>query len=714
MHVRVALGWFYDTAYFAIALLTGLFFFALGIAVLVRRPDDEPALVFHWVMMAAASLVLTSPGRYTPILALGITLRFMYSVSFTALGALLLHFTLVFPRRTNAYVNRILGVLYILGGIASAVLATTFVYAVLDGTSRSAARYTNAYDVVDLYFVCTAALSLLVFINTYRTASLADRRTKLRWVFAGFLAGPLVVVLLFFAPKLVIGISVLSESWMLVFAGLSAVLFAVAIVRHHVLDVEFLVTRGTVYGLVLALLAVLYTTVVAVLAAAVGTTDTGSSVPPVVAAVLVVLLFTPVRARVQHFVDKRFFRVKYDFRKAQRSFVSDIMRGLDVGTIATLVVNRTDELIPVERIGFFSMTPSGAGLRLEAHHGFDLLERHAVAFSPEQISANLMLPVAREGTVEAGVEVGYGEPAVMDRWGMAVVFPMLSEREAILGFVVVGRKRSGARFSAEDIDLMRTVAVQAGLSVDRVRLQEQLLVQRAESQRLEELNALKSYFVSSVSHELKTPLTSIRMFAEILETAPDLPREKVTEYLGIIEGESSRLARLIDSVLDFAKIERGTKEYHFSEVRVNEVVDYVMRTMAYQFQMNKCAVETHLDSRIGTIHADPDALAEALINLLSNAIKYSHENKYVGVETTVVDNHVAVIVRDHGIGMSEEDRARAFDAFFRSGNTAARRAGGTGLGLTLVRHIMDAHNGRVTLDSTPGEGSTVTLYFPVG
>ncbi len=249
--------------------------------------------------------------------------------------------------------------------------------------------------------------------------------------------------------------------------------------------------------------------------------------------------------------------------------------------------------------------------------------------------------------------------------------------------------------------------------MERIYLQQDLLIQYAETQRLEELNKLKSYFVSSVSHDLQTPLTSIKMFAELLQTKTDISKNDKQEYLDIIQGESDRLSRLINNVLSFSRIERGAKEYHFSPVSLNSIVDNVLRTMQYQIEQNGFELEVQLPENEIIINIDADSIAEALTNLLDNAIKYSLGKKNITLTMFQEQDCVVIQVKDNGIGISEKDQKKIYSAFFRSGDKKIQTLGGAGLGLTQVQHIAEAHNGRVTVKSKPGSGSTFSLFLPL-
>lgn len=227
-----------------------------------------------------------------------------------------------------------------------------------------------------------------------------------------------------------------------------------------------------------------------------------------------------------------------------------------------------------------------------------------------------------------------------------------------------------------------------------------------------ELIRLKSDFVSNVSHELRTPLALIRMFAETLEMGRIRSDEKKMEYYSTIVKESERLTRLVNNILDFSRMEAGKKQYNFTETDINSVVDGVVNTYSYHLQNHGIEPVVRLAEGLPVIKADSEAVTEAVINLIDNAIKYSKDEKFLRVETKIVKAGIAVEIEDHGTGIAAEHQKKIFDTFYRVSAGLVHTTKGSGLGLSLVKHIMDAHSGKVELDSTVGKGSTFRLVFP--
>jgi signal transduction histidine kinase len=226
------------------------------------------------------------------------------------------------------------------------------------------------------------------------------------------------------------------------------------------------------------------------------------------------------------------------------------------------------------------------------------------------------------------------------------------------------------------------------------------------------ISRLKTDFVSSVSHDLRTPLTSIRMFTETLLLGRVQSREEEKECLEIIAHEAERLSRLTERILDFARMEAGRKPYNLVPTRLTDVIDHALAATRPLVQEQGFEVAVEVAPDLPAVPADPDALVEALINLLTNAIKYSPEDKHITLTARRAGAGVAIAVADRGIGIAKGEHARIFETFYRVDCRRTTEVDGSGIGLSLVKHIVDAHGGKIDVDSSPGRGSVFTIHLP--
>ncbi len=224
---------------------------------------------------------------------------------------------------------------------------------------------------------------------------------------------------------------------------------------------------------------------------------------------------------------------------------------------------------------------------------------------------------------------------------------------------------------------------------------------------------LKSNFVASVSHDLKTPLALIQLFAETLELGRVRNTERAVEYYRIINGEARKLTRLIENILDFSKMEAGLRPFRTAPADVGQLTLHVLGQMESQLTQSQFKVTTRVAPGLPRVLVDADAVEQAIENLLGNAMKYSGESRDIAVDVREQHGHVAVGVTDRGIGIPRREQKRIFRKFYRVESELGGGPQGCGLGLAIVDHTMRGHGGFVRVDSAPHRGSTFTLYFPV-
>jgi len=223
----------------------------------------------------------------------------------------------------------------------------------------------------------------------------------------------------------------------------------------------------------------------------------------------------------------------------------------------------------------------------------------------------------------------------------------------------------------------------------------------------------KANFVANVSHELKTPLSLLSLFSEILELGRVKNEEKRMEYYRVMRHESRRLNKVIDNILDFSKIEAGRKTYNLADSDMAEVIESVLSSYRYQIVNSGFEIETNIQPDLPPVSIDREAMAQAISNLLDNAIKYSREVKLLSITTDQRGSDLSVEIADRGIGIPRPEQVKIFEKFYRVGNGLVHDVKGSGLGLSLVKHIIEAHQGTISVESDVGKGSRFTILLPL-
>jgi len=362
---------------------------------------------------------------------------------------------------------------------------------------------------------------------------------------------------------------------------------------------------------------------------------------------------------------------------------------------------------PLERVAVKLVAILRARLRVDAA-GVVLDDGHVVA------GADRVDPCSVAAYVFAhGEPVFVVDAATASRARRVVAVPLISIGETV-GVLAVERLGD---FSREERDALVGMGAAIGIALDNARLaaRQRRFAEELEQQigeataRLAEMDRLKSGFVALASHELRTPLTALQGFSELLATRPFAPAE-VRRLAEIMRGEIERLGRIVSDFLDLARLERGLAPSLRRAVLdpaplIAAAVDLFRRTRTSH------RLELHVDGSLPRIDADADALDRVLKNLISNALKYSPPGSCVRVRARSADGIVAVDVEDEGPGIPAAERARIFEPYYRVSDTAALGPG-TGLGLSVVKSLVEAHGGSVRADAAPGAGTRMTVILP--
>ena len=259
----------------------------------------------------------------------------------------------------------------------------------------------------------------------------------------------------------------------------------------------------------------------------------------------------------------------------------------------------------------------------------------------------------------------------------------------------------------------KMVYIWAGLLAIAVMVAAGLLSARVVGKQMK-INRLKNDFIATVSHELKTPLASMRVLVDTLLEGNYRNQQQVTEYLELVSKENERLTGLIDNFLTFSRMERNKQAFAMARTNPAAIARDAAEAVKTKFSKGKCSFEVNIQDDLPDVPADRDAMVTVLVNLLDNAYKYSYDDKRIELSVSSEDNSVCFCVSDNGAGMSRRSVKKIFKRFYQVDRSLARHAEGCGLGLSIAKFIVDAHKGSITVSSKPGEGSIFTVKLPAG
>ena len=227
-----------------------------------------------------------------------------------------------------------------------------------------------------------------------------------------------------------------------------------------------------------------------------------------------------------------------------------------------------------------------------------------------------------------------------------------------------------------------------------------------------EIQKIKSDFVSSVSHEFKTPLTSIKTLIERLQDGKVKNPAKMDEYFSMISQGTDKLIRLVKNILDSSKIDEGKIEYDFIETDIGIFAVKLIEDFKKDAAQKKTNIQSHIQNNIPSVSIDRDTMTQAFLNLLDNAVKFSPDRKKIDVEVRGKSHHVVLAIKDQGIGIYPDETEKIFEKFYQGKNFPKQSSTGTGLGLALVKHIVEDHGGKISVESQVGKGSTFSMILP--
>lgn len=697
--VEVTMVPFYPSARFlVVTFCVGFVIWLIGVFVIVYRSGSSAAPILHWALIVFAVSIMLTWGRVDSSSLLPFIARGLFFACYTLIGSLFFIFSINYPKERKDVTSRYAFLVFLPAIILIAGQTYYHLQAISFTSVQAFVAFQYWFDAFNVFLFVMVGATIYSLISSYTSTIAAEDKRRLEWILWGFCVSPIPFLLLVKLPQL-FGISsgLIPEEFTTIFFLLIPFSFTVSLVKYNILDIQLVINRSIAYAALTVFTGVVYTLAVLLVATSF---DREQKFKEYFFIAIIIFLtgivLNPVRRRLQIILDEALFPARVNFRKSIVEAREKLSKCITQEDAFNALYESIIKTIPLERLCCYAYASGKLVLKASTN---DTSER-VILIDEEK--------VINQENYESINDFEYLKTAT----GCSLHFPIVGESKTLLGILGAIPAKTIGRLSKEEIDLTTALCSDAGETMDRLLLQEKMIIQIKEKERFEELSNLKSYFVSSVSHELRTPLTSIRMFTELLDSGKNLSLKQRKEYLNIISGESERLSRLVNDVLDFAKIERGEKEYRFEPVNLPDVIRKAVHIMQYQFTKQKGILKASIAKNIPVFYGDADALEEALINLLSNGLKYSGKKIFVQVAAKRLKDKIMLQVIDRGVGIPETELDNIFEKFYRI-RSSQRQSGGAGLGLALVKHIVEAHGGTITVKSIVGKGSTFTILLPI-
>jgi signal transduction histidine kinase len=698
---------FFDPTTALVDLVIAVFSWGVAIAALLYRKKDRLVRIFFWVCVSFGLSVAVQGDTYVLGKSWATLIPGLGYILFTGLGpALLLHFFLLFPDRSRP---RRLFVLYLPTVIAVTFFAGLLIYAFTKPSLEGFRLFDETYDVFRIYQIAYLAFAVACLARLRLRAQDDDVKAQARWVFWGLIVGMSPFLFLYQLPKILLGTAFVSENGTAVFFVVIPATLAIAIVKHRLFDVDVVINRSLVYSLLTISTAGIYLLVILVLQRIFAGERMVFSVIGVFAAAAA---FHPAQRRIQDLIDRVFFHQRYDYRKALSVFGEQARRAFGREELLDLLLSSLRGIWFPDRIGIFILDDSAGRMSSSStgrlvHRG-DAFDESIFYHAPGEPGSFW----ARRRSIRSGYDVSFSRDEDLAENGLELAVPIAGPGSEAGGALALGGKRSGERYSREDLSFLRALAEELRPNMDRIRLQEEVIYERASREKSEELNRLKTEFISTVSHEMRTPMSSIQGLAELLHSGKIADPEQRERFISLMVLESGRLSRFLHNVLDFGKIEQSVKTYRFRSLAIQGLIGDTVEAFGPLLISQGAVVHVRAPINPVLLDGDEDALKQALMNLIDNAIKYAPVDKNVEIDVLERERDVEIRIADHGIGVGPEDQTMIFDRFYRADEAGMLNPSGAGLGLKIVKHIVEAHGGTIRLESEVGRGSIFRLIFP--
>jgi signal transduction histidine kinase len=719
----IVLGHWYSITDIYVVVILGLSFWGIANWVVLKRPDDKPAQILFLLSLSLSFTLLVADGR----LPAGqkpwsLFLPLSYYLIYPFVPAFFLHLAVIFPKEKLVLKPVILRsvLIYAPAFIFVMLLQMYNLRAFYNARPLDYQHFNLLFTIHRVYLVVYFGLGLVAFIHSYIKAQTKGDRDRIRWILWGIFVGCAPFVILWTMPQVLGRPPLVAEEWTYLAMILTPLSIAFAILKYHAFEIAVIINKSVVYFVLTSIIISLYLLLAGFLGEYLAQNNPNIGAHAAILCTLVaVLIFYPLEQKVQNFVDRTFYRVKYNYKLATRQLSDNLLLATSVRNVMDLLNEKIQQTLPITHMYFFYC--ADGALELISCYGMSESGKTDLSQQPlveiKEFIAQNPLPLAKKGRITPQSAGSLPEFTFFEKLDVELYLP-LGQKENRSGCVLLSGKLSGSRYSEDDLDLLTALSANASLALNRIELQEASIQERNKNERLEKLNQLKSDFISHVSHELRTPLSGICSSLQNLNDGiPEKPSPAVKEYLDSIYQSSCYLSRMIQNLLDVTKIEAQKLELFPSHVDVGATIRSILRTLEGLSREKKLSYNLEIPGQV-LANVDPDAFQQIMFNLLENAIKFSRDGQSIEIQVHLTREahsrkaQVVISVQDHGAGIPDDKLELIFEKYAQVPQKLQAKTSGLGLGLYITKKLIEAQSGKIHVVSQVGQGSVFSVSLP--
>lgn len=691
--------------HFLIVLVEGLTLFAVNLLVFWPRIERGAVRDFYWCTLLYGVAILAG-GVYFPRFPswTQAILPLTWIACMTALPVLFVHMALTFPRRREILDRRPEGI-WLLATIAGALFLWQSIHTLGYFANPGPAAWKALLlprSFAGVYLVAGVAAGCFILYRSGRTLELSREREQTKWLLWGFTIGVTPYVFLRTLPGLVGIQSHIPPAIDRIFELAIPMAFTFAVVRYRFLDIDIIIRRSLIYGILAGVLAAVYLLLVTVLGdRLIARFPAYATAIQTLAIAVPSALFWPTRKWIGGWVDRTFFQIRYSFSHAVPALETAMRQASSQTEIATIAGTFVEEQLLVR--GATVLARERSSFVVSGDWAPDSAAREMVRMEGMP-SSQAGIAAAPNSTSRPDLEAADFSTDLRSA-GVLLLVPLRSDR-SMLGVILVGPKRSERRFVEEDLQLLDHVRVEAQTALDRVELVQIATEEALEREKIQTLEAMKSDFFARVAHDLRTPLTSIRWTVENMldGVGPPVDPSQEAPLRSILEA-SKQLGRLMNNLLDVSRLEDPTSAVKREAVALSSVVEEVAESLGPAAEARDVRFDLCASPSFRPVQGDRDKIHDVTANLLENAIRYSPEGGTVEIRIRSTGGRQTLTIRDHGPGLAEEDLDRVFERFQQGRPSPYSKQRGFGLGLYIVRSFVTMMGGSIEARNHPEGGA---------